>query len=437
MLLAPPAGHVSLGFPSEPSDALPSAVVTASLVFSSPLRPTINAVSVAHTEAHSSLNKAPHSPTVIVTPTAPISSGLAGSTIHISSPVAMMVPPPPEEDVGECSLLGPFALLVQLALGGLALLSLVYKRWRERPQRPVKIWFFDVSKQVFGSVLVHVANVFMSLLTSGKFSIRPDPIPVGHAVRRVVGVLLARMEDSDAYMPNPCSFYLLNLAIDTTIGIPILILLLRLTTLVVSYTPLGKPPESIQSGNYGDPPNAWWWFKQSIMYFCGLFGMKLCVLVIFLAFPWIERVGDWALSWTEGNEKVQIVFVMMLFPLIMNALQYYIIDSFIKGQLPLEDAIDSDFASTGSGCSTEHPAHVGAYDRLPTETVSDSEDAECDVETDRKHRAAERVRLSRRDGSREREYDPAVDGDSQTVTGSSGSATERGQLLPKELYPPE
>ncbi|KAH6659939.1 vacuolar membrane protein-domain-containing protein, partial [Truncatella angustata] len=199
-----------------------------------------------------------------------------------------------------CRLLGPFALLVQLALGGLALLSLVYKRWRERPQRPLKIWAFDASKQVVGSVLVHLANVFMSML------------------------------DDEPYVPNPCSFYLLNLAIDTTLGIPILIILLRVFTALVSYTPLGKPAESIQSGHYGSPPKAWWWVKQSIIYFCGLFGMKICVLVLFLLLPWIARIGDWALSWTDGNEKLQIVFVMMLFPLIMNAMQYYIIDSFIK-----------------------------------------------------------------------------------------------------------
>jgi hypothetical protein len=86
---------------------------------------------------------------------------------------------------------------VQLALGGLALLSLVFKRWRERPQRPVKVWFFDVSKQVFGSVLVHVANVVMSILTFGRLDIQLEPA-------------------ADRYVPNPCSFYLLNLAIDVS-----------------------------------------------------------------------------------------------------------------------------------------------------------------------------------------------------------------------------
>ena len=114
---------------------------------------------------------------------------------------------PIDENPRECRLLGSFALLVQAALGGLALLSLVYKRWKERPQRPVKIWFFDASKQVFGSVLVHVANVFMSMLTSGRLSIM-NPAPPRKA--------FAMIRD-EPYIPNPCSFYLLNLGIDVRV----------------------------------------------------------------------------------------------------------------------------------------------------------------------------------------------------------------------------
>lgn len=114
-------------------------------------------------------------------------------------------PPPPPEN-GECQLLGPFAIFVQGALGGCALLALVYKRWRERPQRPLKIWSFDVSKQVVGSVLVHIANLLMSMMSSGQFELKVSPATV--SVQR-------RMTDEDGnYSPNPCSFYLLNLAID-------------------------------------------------------------------------------------------------------------------------------------------------------------------------------------------------------------------------------
>ena len=102
----------------------------------------------------------------------------------------------PGDNNGECKLLGPFALFIQGALGALALLSLVYKRWRERPQRPVKIWAFDASKQVVGSILLHIANLLMSMLSSGQLS-----------------VTIA----TDRYQANPCSFYLLNLAIDVSL----------------------------------------------------------------------------------------------------------------------------------------------------------------------------------------------------------------------------
>ncbi|KAK4105555.1 hypothetical protein N658DRAFT_512978 [Parathielavia hyrcaniae] len=339
-------------------------------------------------------------------------------------------PPPP--NTGECRLLGSFAILVQLALGALALLALVYKRWRERPQRPVRIWWFDVSKQVFGSVLVHAANVFMSLLTSGRVTIGVE------AAAAAVG--LAGGGDGgggsvggggEGYVPNPCSFYLLNLGIDTTIGIPVLIVIVRVLTRLVAFTPLGNPPESIQSGNYGDPPNALWWLKQSLIYFCGLMGMKLCVLFLFMMLPWLPRIGDWALGWTEGNEKLQIVFVMMLFPLIMNALQYYIIDSYIKKQDVL--AVDGE-AGAGAGGTV-------VYEELAASETDESGD-EGDEDGDASKPAAagrgSHLRMTATDSapgrsSRDVEYDPAVDGDSQTVIGSTSSR----RVLPKELIPPE
>ncbi|KAI1661470.1 vacuolar membrane protein-domain-containing protein [Daldinia decipiens] len=345
-------------------------------------------------------------------------TSLLTTTATAIAAAATTTMPGPEDDhggEGECQLVGPFALIVQLALGGLALLSLVYKRWRERPQRPVKIWFFDVSKQVFGSVLVHIANVFMSLLTSGRFSMKLDAVTVQTAER------LLRREDE--YVPNPCSFYLLNLAIDTTIGIPILIILLRVFTGLVAYTPYGKPPESIQSGNYGNPPNAWWWLKQSVIYFCGLFGMKICVLIIFLILPWISRVGDWALRWTEGNERVQIVFVMMLFPLIMNAIQYYIIDSFIKLKEPGHESL---------------PSEEGDEQDPFDDPLIESDDESISGESNESMKLSNSMNFKRTgikgpDGGRE-EYDPDLDG--QTIIGSSRSQ-ERGKLLPKELVPPE
>jgi STIMATE family len=267
---------------------------------------------------------------IMASPTASILRTLTSSATP--SPTSSQSPGSPQDgsqNTGECELLGPFAILVQAALGALALLSLVYKRWRERPQRPIKIWAFDASKQVFGSVLLHLANLVMSMFSAGEIQ-----ASVAEAAASVAGV------DGEKYQPNPCSFYLLNLAIDTTVGIPILIIILRLLHAAASFTPLANPPESIQSGNYGTPPRATWWLKQSMIYFIGLLGMKTCVFIVFELLPWIVQVGDWALRWTEGNEAIQIAFVMLIFPLIMNALQYYIIDSFIKNNKTTEDIED-------------------------------------------------------------------------------------------------
>ncbi|KAK4556058.1 hypothetical protein LTR86_006754 [Recurvomyces mirabilis] len=223
-----------------------------------------------------------------------------------------------EGEQAECHLLGPFALLVQAALGGMAILSLVWKRYRETPKRPWKIWFFDVSKQVTGSMLTHTLNLAMSMLSS---------VDMVNAAKKA-GTEGAK-NDPEGRMPNPCSFYLLNLAIDTTIGIPVLYVLLQVLHAGFLRTPLATPPESIKSGNYGQPPKARWWAKQLLIYFLGLTGMKLFVFFLFAAMPWLPWVGDWALRWTKGNEALEVTFAMFIFPLGMNAIQYWIIDNFI------------------------------------------------------------------------------------------------------------
>jgi len=378
------------------------------------------------------------------------SAAIATATaVSLSDPHKDHTPPPPSDN-GECRLLGPFAIFVQGALGCLALLALVYKRWKERPQRPLQIWFFDVSKQVVGSVLVHIANLLMSMLSSGQFTIKLDPSSV------VQRELHRRMTDADGhYRPNPCSFYLLNLAIDTTIGIPILIFLLRILTALFALTPIGNPRESVESGNYGTPPRTWWWFKQSIIYFIGLLGMKICVLIIFLVLPWISRVGDWALKWTEGDEALQVIFVMLVFPVIMNATQYYIIDSFIKNQKPEHERIpDTDGDSSFEGERHQDPyedPRSGSSDEIHSGDEDDAEVlAKADEEAKPKPKDSMRSKKrgyssSSRSGKSNprsprkgglqtgsKDYDPLFDGESSPTVVGSASTSERDRLVLKE-----
>lgn len=209
------------------------------------------------------------------------------------------------------------------------------------------------------------------------------------------------------------------LSMKTTVGIPILVILLQVLTHGFLLSPLGNPPESIQSGNYGRPPKTKWWLKQSFIYFLGLLGMKACVFFIFQLCPWIIRVGDWALRWTEGDEMVQVFFVMLFFPVVMNALQYYIIDSFIKDQKPSdheptssedgdEHSVD-EHSRTGRG----HPRgedHGNAHDTdAGNDTTRDRAEIKASEDKDKAKLKVEAKKLD--------EYDPAIDGEG---SGSSG-----------------
>ncbi|CAO3689556.1 unnamed protein product [Rhizopus microsporus] len=48
-----------------------------------------------------------------------------------------------------------FGIIVQLCLAAAAFSTLIYKRQREKPRRPLRIWGFDVSKQLVGGIIVH------------------------------------------------------------------------------------------------------------------------------------------------------------------------------------------------------------------------------------------------------------------------------------------
>jgi hypothetical protein len=199
-------------------------------------------------------------------------------------------------------------------------------------------------------------------------------------------------------------------------------------------TPLGNPPESIRSGNYGQPPKAWWWFKQSIIYFIGLMGMKFCVLVIFLVLPWISRIGDWALRWTEGNEELQVFFVMLFFPVVMNATQYYIIDSFIKNQKPddHEPLPTEDTHSEDGDRGNDTAPFIDPTRGINNDSVADDEDEvakkeSVDVKRPKKH--AKKGSKSNPGLKVRHSYDPQYDGESSPTVVGSASNSERVQLL--------
>jgi len=184
-------------------------------------------------------------------------------------------------------------------LGIFVLLSLVYKRHRETPKRPWAIWLFDVSKQVVGQMFIHSANLLVSDMASHRTS------------------------------GNACVSYFLNILIDTTIGVALIYIILHILTRLFTERFNLK---GFESGVYGNPPSIKYWACQAALYVLSLLIMKLIVVTILSLFPDIYVVGEWLLSWTWAGkgDALQVVFTMGIFPIIMNIVQFWLIDSIVK-----------------------------------------------------------------------------------------------------------
>lgn len=182
-------------------------------------------------------------------------------------------------------------------MGVLVMSSLVYKRHRESPKRPWRIWLFDISKQVLGQLVVHGVNVLISDL-------------VAHA--------------ADG---NACVFYFLNILVDTTIGVGVIYLVLHLTTWLLAEKCGLK---GFESGQYGTPPSFVYWLKQATVYVFSLMTMKLLVVALFAVWPGVFKIGEWLLDFLGPSDEIQVIFTMGLFPIMMNIIQFWLIDSIVK-----------------------------------------------------------------------------------------------------------
>lgn len=232
----------------------------------------------------------------------------ATSTTMTAAPTptpSLVIGGPSEVDSDNCKLMGPFALFVQAMMGILVIASLIYKRQRETPKRKWKIWMLDVSKQMLGQLFVHILNVVLS-----------DFVASGGG-------------------ENPCSLYFLNILVDTTVGVFFIYITLRLITHLLTDV-WGK--EGFVSGQYTSTssarhrnrPRIEYWLKQLASYLFVLLLMKMAVLLLFAIFPFLFDMGSWLLGLFGNHKQVQVLFSMALFPLAMNIVQFWLIDSLLR-----------------------------------------------------------------------------------------------------------
>jgi hypothetical protein len=74
-------------------------------------------------------------------------------------------------------------------------------------------------------------------------------------------------------------------------------------------------------GHYGNPPRLWPWIKQLTLFLIAWFFVKIIITVVLLLLPIFGIIAAWILSPISSDRRAQIVFVMFVFPLIMNVIQ--------------------------------------------------------------------------------------------------------------------
>ncbi|KAF5363988.1 hypothetical protein D9756_000252 [Leucocoprinus leucothites] len=296
----------------------------------------------------------------------------------------------PDVDNRSCQLFGPIALIVQGLMGVLVILSLVYKRHREVSKRPWRIWLFDVSKQVVGQMFVHAVNVFFSDL------------------------------GSDTTEGNACVFYFLNILIDTTLGVALIYAILHLLTHLAKER-LGL--RGFESGVYGSPPSIKYWARQAAIYVLALTTMKLLVFGLIALWPGIFKVGEWILSWTytQDGDAVQVIFTMGIFPIIMNIVQFWLIDSIVKAS----DTISLD-ANSSSGLNDSE--YREPLFNAPSDDDDDEAYKPADVENQRRNRHSSSSLDDRRDKSLSSDPDEA-----KSIPSTSTSTPYDGHSYPPSL----
>lgn len=241
----------------------------------------------------------------------------------------------------ECKLLsGDFAAALQVLLGFIALSVLVFKRLREVPRRPLMVWAFDASKQMVGASFAHVANLLIAIM--------------------LYSYEAQQRRDEDTV--DQCALYFVNFTLDTTLGVFLNYVLLSAVVLLAlrfHWTSLQTP------GDYGTPIRTKVWLLQLVSWIVVIFLAKFIIAMLILAFE--KPLGSLAVMLFKPLEKhpdVELALVMIACPCLMNALQFYIQDNFLK-----KDVRDESFLVAQAAQS---PANSECSDGLGTPT-----DDEC------------------------------------------------------------
>lgn len=140
---------------------------------------------------------------------------------------------------------------------------------------------------------------------------------------------------------DECQWYCLTFVVDATVGTAINLVLLTCFEQQVQRNPNCSV---MKFGEYGDPPQLSIWFPQLMVWLGIVVVAKVITLLLLFQFlaP-LDVLISAIFAIFHGHPELELVTVMIVIPTIMNIMQFWVTDTFLKRQpLSGEDGADSD-----------------------------------------------------------------------------------------------
>jgi hypothetical protein len=156
-----------------------------------------------------------------------------------------------------------------------------------------------------------------------------------HVANLLIAILLYQYQHgpsaelaAEAAGVDQCAFYFVNFTLDTTVGVVLNWVFLEVvSSLAVRFAwhTLATP------GDYGEPPQLTIWLKQLVAWIVVIFSTKAVIaLAILVCEKPLAAAALWLFAPLQPYPRTELAIVMIACPCLMNALQFWVQDSFLK-----------------------------------------------------------------------------------------------------------
>ncbi len=252
---------------------------------------------------------------------------------------------------------GPFATFIQACLALVCISILIIKRQQENPRREWFIWMLDVMKQGIGACFGHFSNIYLSVLIAASLASnlkhQSSAVPPSSATTSIAAAILAATNSTSSFpfdssntfattssssnaddsAGDECQWYCLTYLVDSSVGTLWNLLFLQVFECIVLPSP--HLSRIFSFGDYGHPPQLNIFLAQlAVWLLIVLSGKLLIVLLLYQFIIPINSVMHYMFHSLQSQPELELVLVMIVIPAVLNTVQFWITDTFLKQQVP-------------------------------------------------------------------------------------------------------